>query len=68
MQFLIAILPYMIAASLVAVLATLFTGLFSMARSDEFNQRHGNHLMRLRVGLQALTIALFLLYVLLVRL
>jgi hypothetical protein len=68
MQLLVNVLPYLIAASLVAVVATLFTGLFSMARSDEFNRRYGNRLMRLRVGLQALTIALFLLYVLLVKL
>ncbi|HEX6978612.1 MAG TPA: twin transmembrane helix small protein [Alphaproteobacteria bacterium] len=68
MQILIDVLPYLIGATLLAVLATLFTGVVGMAKGGEFNRRYGNRLMRLRVGLQALTIVLFLLYVVLVRL
>gem|GEM_PF-182353 len=68
MQILIDVLPYLIGTTLLAVLATLFTGVVGMAKGGEFNRRYGNRLMRLRVGLQALTIALFLLYVMLVRL
>ncbi len=35
-----------------AVLVALALGLFAMVRGGEFNRRHGNRLMRLRVGLQ----------------
>lgn len=67
MQTVAAALPYLIAATLVAVAATLFVGLFTMARGGDFNARWGNRLMRLRVGLQGLAVALFLLYILLTR-
>ena len=67
MSVLIAVLPYLIGLSLFAVVATLFTGLVSMTKGGEFNARYGNKLMRLRVILQALTIALFLTYVLLTQ-
>ncbi|HJS31451.1 MAG TPA: twin transmembrane helix small protein [Alphaproteobacteria bacterium] len=67
MQTVAAALPYLIAATLVAVAATLFAGLFTMARGGDFNARWGNRLMRLRVGLQGLAVALFLLYILLTR-
>lgn len=67
MNILVAILPYMIGLSLLAVVGTLFTGLVSMTKGGEFNQRYGNKLMRLRVILQALTIALFMVYILLTQ-
>ena len=67
MQTVAAALPYLIAATLVAVAATLFVGLFTMARGGDFNARWGNRLMRMRVGLQGLAVALFLLYILLTR-
>lgn len=67
MQTVAAALPYLIAATLAAVAATLFVGLFTMARGGDFNARWGNRLMRLRVGLQGLAVALFLLYILLTR-
>lgn len=44
---------------MLAVLATLFLGLFSMAKGGEFAKRYGNRLMRMRVTLQALAIAFF---------
>lgn len=40
-------------------LAVLFAGLFAMARGGEFNKRHGNKLMRLRVMMQGLAILIF---------
>ncbi|MGQ0662245.1 MAG: twin transmembrane helix small protein [Pseudomonadota bacterium] len=67
MKHVIAVLPYLIGAFLVAVLLTLFVGLGGMAGGGEFNRRHANKIMRLRVALQAATIALFILYVLLTR-
>lgn len=50
-------------AAMVAVLASLGMGLFSMVKGGEFNKKHGNRLMRTRVTLQGLAIILFLLAV-----
>ena len=36
----------------VLTLAALFVGVGGFARGGEFNRRHGNRLMRLRVGFQ----------------
>ena len=47
--------------AMLALLASLLTGLFFMARGGEANRRHSNRLMRLRVGLQGLAIVLFIL-------
>ncbi len=68
MQTLIAVLQYVIVAALIFVAATLFVGLFAMARGGEFNRRCGNILMRLRVGSQAVAIGLLVVYFLLTRL
>ena len=68
MQTVVAVMPYVIVALLVAVLATLLFGLGTMAKGGEFNARHGNRLMRLRVGLQALTVAMFVIYMLMTKL
>lgn len=62
MDIALAVLPYLIGLSLVAVVATLFTGLVSMTKGGAFNARYGNKLMRLRVILQGVTIALLMLY------
>jgi len=45
--------------AMLAVLGTLAIGLFAMARGGEFNAKYGNKLMRWRVWLQGLAIALF---------
>lgn len=37
----------------------LFVGLFAMLRGGEFNRKYSNKLMRLRVLLQAIAIAIF---------
>jgi hypothetical protein len=67
MNIIIAVLPYLIGLSLIAVLGTLLFGLGTMAKGGEFNKRHGNQVMRWRVILQAVTIALFVTYFLLTR-
>jgi hypothetical protein len=67
MQTALAVLPYLIVLSMVAVLVVLFAGLFTMARGGEANKRHGNKLMRWRVGTQATAIVLIAIYFLLTR-
>ncbi len=62
-----SVVPILLATALLAVLAVLFTGLFSMARGGEFNRKHGNRLMRWRVALQGLALALFALAMLIGR-
>ncbi len=55
----------LIVAALIAVLAVLTVGVVAMLRGGEFNRRYGNKLMRARVAMQALAIALvFALYLL----
>ncbi len=49
--------------SMLAVVATLLTGVVSMARGGPFNAQYGNKLMRLRVILQGVTLVLFALAV-----
>ncbi len=67
MSTLIAILPYLIGLSLIAVVVTLFSGLITMVMGGDFDRRYGNKLMRLRVLTQAITVALFVLYYFLTR-
>jgi hypothetical protein len=46
---------------MVATLATLLVGVTAMGKGGDFNRRHANTLMRLRVILQGLAIACFVL-------
>ena len=64
MRTLALVLPYAVGVAMFCVVASLFAGLFSMARGGAFNDRWGNRLMRARVISQATTIALIVLYVL----
>ncbi len=64
MQTALTILPYLIGLNLAAVLVVLFAGLGTMTQGKS---RLGNMMMRWRVGLQASCIALFVLYVVLLR-
>ena len=57
-----ATLIALIVAALAATLGVLATGLVSMFRGGEFNRRHGNMLMRARIGTQATTVALIVIY------
>lgn len=52
------LMPILIVASMLSVLTVLGLGLFSMVKGGEFNKKHGNKLMQLRVGLQGLALAL----------
>jgi hypothetical protein len=54
----------LVGIGLVATLATLFVGVFSMGRGGDFNKRNSNKLMRLRVVLQGATVVVFVLYLL----
>ena len=60
-------LPIVLIVLMVAVLAVLMTGVISMAVGGEFNRRFGNRLMRARVILQLVAVAVFVLLVLAVR-
>jgi ammonia channel protein AmtB len=48
--------------ALAAVLVVLMTGVIGMAAGGEFNRKHGNRLMRLRVLLQMVAVGLILLF------
>ena len=60
MSLLQSVFPYVLAASLAAVVIVLGVGIISMFRGGEFNKRWGNRLMRARVALQALAVLLIL--------
>lgn len=49
--------------AMIAVLASLAVGMFAMVKGGEFNKKHGNKLMRLRVTLQGVALALFVMAV-----
>jgi hypothetical protein len=54
-------LPFIaLIVTMLAVLAVLFVGIFSMVRGGEFNRKYGNKLMRARVILQGVAILLFI--------
>ena len=54
----------LLAIAMLAVVAVLFWGLFSMARGGEYNQRWSNLIMRWRVALQAFALLVFVLIML----
>ncbi|EWY37042.1 hypothetical protein N825_22290 [Skermanella stibiiresistens SB22] len=51
----------LLAVAMLAVLGSLFVGLFAMVRGGEFNEKYGNRLMRLRVTLQGVALIIFVL-------
>jgi hypothetical protein len=53
-------LAILLAITMAGVLLVLFLGIGAMARGGEFNKRHSNRLMRLRVVLQLVAVLLFL--------
>lgn len=67
MEALRAVFPMSIAVALAAVLTVLVVGVVGMLRGGAFNRRYGNGLMRLRVILQGVAVALILVYVFFVR-
>ena len=60
-------LTILLGVALGAVLIVILFGVFTMARGGEFNRRHGNTLMRLRVILQLVAVVLFVLLILSTR-
>lgn len=59
-----SILPFILAIAMIATVIVLFIGLISFASNSKFNAKHGNRLMRARVILQAVAIAIFLIFLL----
>ena len=57
------IFTYLIPISLAAVTITLFIGLYALFRGGDFGRSYSNKLMRLRVALQAVAIAILVLAV-----
>ena len=53
----------LVAIACLAVLAVLLLGIGSFGKGGEFNRRNANKIMRWRVGLQAVAIAMILLFV-----
>ena len=49
--------------AMAGVLIVLMTGIVGMVHGGEFNRKYGNRLMRARIILQGVAIALFLLYI-----
>ncbi|MGR3290524.1 MAG: twin transmembrane helix small protein [Paracoccaceae bacterium] len=45
------------------VLAILVIGIGVFAKGGEFNRKHGNRIMRYRIGAQAVAVALILLFI-----
>ncbi|HEY0901687.1 MAG TPA: twin transmembrane helix small protein [Micavibrio sp.] len=51
----------MMLVAMLAVVASLAMGLFSMVKGGEFNKKHGNKLMQMRVTLQGFALLFFFL-------
>jgi hypothetical protein len=56
-------LPYALLLALFATLTVLTVGIVGMIKGGDFNQRYGNRLMRWRIGLQGLSLVLFVLLI-----
>ena len=65
MTFLLALMPWLIGLSMVAVLGVLFTGVLAMGQGGDDQRHRSNLLMRWRVVSQLVTVALIALYALL---
>ena len=63
MSMLITVLPYLIGVFAVATLLVLFAGLMTMTSRGSAHDKYGNVLMRWRVGLQGVTLALLALHI-----
>ena len=51
-------LPFLVVAAVVLTAIVLIIGIGGFARGGEFNRKHGNRLMRLRILFQAVAIVL----------
>jgi uncharacterized membrane protein len=52
------VFDFLIPAALAGVVITLFVGLFALFRGGDFGRSYSNKLMRLRVLMQAIAVAL----------
>jgi hypothetical protein len=59
MQTAAHVVTYLVLIAMFGTLAVLAVGVISMVRGGPFNAKYGNKLMRMRVGMQALALALF---------
>lgn len=57
------VFDYLIPVALAGVTLTLFVGLFALFRGGEFGRSYSNKLMRLRVVMQAIAVALLVIAV-----
>lgn len=57
------LLYFLIPIGLLATTVVLGVGIYSLARGGQFAKEHSNKLMRMRVTLQAVTIALLMVFV-----
>lgn len=55
------LLNIVLAIAMLSVLGVLFMGIYSMGRGGEFNRKYGNLLMRWRIILQLVAVAVMLL-------
>lgn len=53
----------LVALSCLAVLAVLLLGIGTFGKGGDFNRKNANRIMRWRIGLQAVAIAMILLFV-----
>jgi len=58
---------FLVIAAAASTLAVLVLGLLSFAKSGAFHKRNANKIMRWRVGLQFLTVVLFMTWIYLTR-
>lgn len=58
------VLTVVVVCLMVVTLLVMIAGVVAMARGGEFNQKHGNRLMQLRVKLQLATLVAFALLLL----
>jgi hypothetical protein len=54
---------YVVVAACLAVLGILMFGIGGFAKGGEFNRKHGNRIMRWRIGAQLVAVVIILLFV-----
>ena len=65
MWVIVSALPYLVGIFAAATALVLFMGLYAMSTESEFHDKYSNVLMRWRIGLQGVTLALMALFFLL---
>jgi hypothetical protein len=54
----VGFLSFLIPVAVLATAGVLFTGIYGLVRGGEFNRKYANLLMRWRIALQAVAVAL----------